>query len=224
MAARVLLLGTGTDVGKTHVACALLREARARGLRARAYKPIATGVSARCEDAERHARALEAPYVAPTFAYAPPVSPHLAAREAGRPIELARVRAAADALASGADALVVEGAGGLFTPLGPGLTNADLVRAVAADVVLLVAPDRLGVLHDVGAARAAALARGLVAPLLVLSAPAAPDTTTGTNAAELDLLGLGPVASRFPRASLDDGDTRSAAARVWDAIGLRARR
>ena len=214
----LVVVGTGTDVGKTHVTVALLTEARARGLSVAAYKPVATGVVERCGDAARHAEALGAPYVAPSFAYARPVSPHLAAREEGRPVELALVRARAAELGAGMDLLVVEGAGGLFSPLGPALTNVDLVRALDPDAVALVAPDRLGVLHDVGAARAGARARGMRSPLVVLSAPEVEDEATGSNAAELDLLGLGPVVACFPRAASGEAATRAAAAAMLEAI------
>jgi dethiobiotin synthetase len=223
MTTRVALVGTGTEIGKTHVTCALLVEARARGLSVAAYKPIATGFEARCEDAERHAEALGAPYVAPTFGYRRAVSPHLAAREEARPIDLAQIATRAEALGAGMDVLVVEGAGGLFTPLGETTTNVDLVLALAPDAVILVASDRLGVLHDVGAVRAAALGRGVRVRGVVLSAPAVPDDATGANAAELDALGLGPVLARFPRGGVGEAGTRAAAACVADALGLVSR-
>ena len=126
---RVVVVGTGTDVGKTHVTTALLAAARARGLSVAAYKPVATGVAESCEDAVRHAEALGAAYVPPTFAYARPVSPHLAAREEGRPVSLDAVAARSAELGAGRDLLVVEGAGGLFSPLGPSITNVDLYPA-----------------------------------------------------------------------------------------------
>lgn len=208
---RIVLVGTGTDVGKTHVACALLAALRARGARCRGYKPIATGVAvgARCDDAERHALAAGVAYAAPTYAFVPPVSPHLAAREAGRAIDLGVLARRAAELEDGA--LVVETAGGLFSPLDERSTNADLVRALAPARVVLVAPDRIGVLHDVGATARAARAEGLDAMEVVLSAPAAPDASTGTNAAELARLGV-LVRATFPRAAPDAPESLAAAA------------
>lgn len=214
---RILLVGTGTDVGKTHVACALLAALRTRGATARGYKPVATGIApgAPCEDASLHARASGAPYEPPTYAFEPPVSPHLAARAAGRAIEIDRLAARADAIERELPGcvLVIETAGGLFTPLAPGATNAELARRLAPARVILVAPDRLGVLHDVGAtSRAAkALALGLE---VVLSAPAAPDPSTGTNAAELANVGLAAPLTTFPRAAWDAPESLAAAAAV----------
>lgn len=221
----VVVAGTGTDVGKTHVSAALLGAARAHGLAAAGYKPVATGAGPTeiCEDARRHAEALAAEYVPPTYAYARPVSPHLAAREEGRPIDVDVIAARARELGAGKELLVVETAGGLFSPLAPGVTNVDLARALGDATLLLVAADRLGVLHDVGAVLAGT--RGLLArPTVVLSAPARDDASTGQNGAELDRLGLGPVLARFPRAAPDAGVSRVAAEAVLDAIGLVRRR
>jgi dethiobiotin synthetase len=215
---RVVVVGTGTEVGKTHVTACLLAYGRRQGWRVAAYKPIATGVADRCDDADRHAAALGGPSWPPTFAYRRPVSPHLAAREEGRPIELDAIRQRADAIASGMDDVIIEAAGGLFSPLGDTLTNVDLVRQLLPARVVLVAPDRLGVLHDLGACVVAARARGVVVSALVLSAPTTPDDSTGTNAGEIERIGLGPVAAVFPRAPFDDGSSLEAAAGVWAVL------
>ncbi len=212
---RVVVVGTGTEVGKTHVTCCLLACARRRGLRVQAYKPIATGVTDRCEDADLHGAALGSPSRPPTFSYRRPVSPHLAAREEGRPIELEAIRRCADEMSAGSEWLIVEAAGGLFSPLGESITNVDLVRCLDPARVVLVAPDRLGVLHDVGACVGAARARDVAFTALVLSAPRVPDDSTGTNARELERIGLGPVAAAFPHGSFEDTPSQAAAERVW---------
>jgi dethiobiotin synthetase len=217
---RVIVVGTGTEVGKTHVTTCLLAHARRLGRRTSAYKPVATGVDGSCEDAELHAAALGAPYLPPTFAYRRPVSPHLAAREEGHPIDLDVIRQRAGELASNTGDLIIESAGGLFSPLGEATTNVDLVRQLLPAHVLLVAPDRLGVLHDVGACLTAARARGVLVSALVLSAPASPDESTGTNARELQRIGLGPVAAVFPHGPFDDVGSLETAAKLWAALEL----
>jgi len=218
---RVIVIGTGTEIGKTHVTECLLVHARSRGVRSRAYKPIATGVAELCEDTERHAKACDAPYAHPTFAYRRPVSPHLAAREEGRPIDLDVIRKRADEMASDVDLLLVEGAGGLFTPLGDSITNIDLVRSLMPAIVLLVAPDRLGVLHDVHATKRASQGRDVgLLHAVVLSAPSTPDESSNSNAQELERLGLGPVAGTFPRASVYADVSQRVAAQTWITLGL----
>lgn len=215
---RIVVVGTGTEIGKTHVTTCLLAHARRRGWRVAAYKPIATGMDERCEDADLHAAALGAPSRPPSFAYRRPVSPHLAAREEGRPIALEAIRRHADEIAAGSEWLVVEAAGGLFSPLGDAITNVDLVRCLLPALVVLVAPDRLGVLHDVGACVGAARARSVAISALVLSAPKAPDDSTGTNAGELERIGLGPVAAVFPHAPFEDEQSQEQASRLWNAL------
>jgi dethiobiotin synthetase len=212
---RIVVVGTGTDVGKTHVSSSLLSFARSEGRRGAAFKPIATGVTASCDDAVAHAEALAVPYRAPAFSYLRPVSPHLAAREEKRPIDLPLIARETRTLEEGYEFVLVEIAGGLFSPLSETKTNADLVLALAPAAVVLVAPDRLGVLHDVGACVRAARASGIELSARVLSAPVDADASTGSNAEELDRVGLGPVTCVFPRARADAPESRSAAARLW---------
>jgi dethiobiotin synthetase len=80
------------------------------------------------------------------------------------------------------------------------------VRAIEPSVTILVAPDRLGVLHDV-----TACARKVI----VLSAPRTPDASTGTNAAELESLGIAHVIASFPRALWDEPQSLEQAERIW---------
>ncbi len=215
---RCVVVGTGTDVGKTHVTACLLAWARSHARRALGYKPIATGVDQRCEDAEAHAAAAGAPLIPPTFTYRRPISPHLAAREEGRPIDVDRIVTRTAELERETDHVLVETAGGLFSPVSERLTNVDVALRLAPAPVLLVAPDRLGVLHDVGACVTAARARGLALAAIVLSAPAVADDSTGTNGEELARLGYGEIAGAFPRASIDDARSQTAAAGTWRAL------
>jgi dethiobiotin synthetase len=97
-----------------------------------------------------------------------PASPHLAARAAGEAITLAPIVAIAAGLRRDSD-VVLELAGGLFTPLADGLLNVDLVLALAPDRHLMVVPDRLGALHDALAATTAAVARGATPDALLVS-------------------------------------------------------
>jgi dethiobiotin synthetase len=214
--ARIVVVATGTDVGKTHVTCALLAHFASVGVRARAYKPVASGVDPHCEDTARHAEASAASEIAPSFAYARPVSPHFAARGDGRPVDLRVIAERACELESDAtqplDVLVVESAGGLFSPLAPGVTNVDLVNTLSPASVVLVAPDRLGALHDVRATLIAATASAIAIDAIVLSAPNIPDSATSTNAAELEIAFGTRVAAVFPRECYDSPASRTAAA------------
>jgi len=104
---------------------------------------------------------------------------------------------------------VVESAGGVFSPVGLGLTNFDLARALEPAIWVLVAADALGVLHDVTAASEAMTARGRRADHLVLSQAREADGSTGTNEAELHTLGIAT-----PTAVLSRNDDRGIASLV----------
>lgn len=189
---RVVILGTGTDVGKTYVTACLARALRDRSS-VLALKPIESGVGPGVTGdagviaaAAGHAAALS------PWRFPRPVSPHLGAREAGAPLALAEVAAwvvVQEQLAAKRISLI-ELAGGAFSPLGAGLTNVDLALALSPALWVLVAPDSLGVLHDV-TATLRALPRAPDA--LVLSGARAPDQSTGSNAYELSNLGIATV-------------------------------
>jgi dethiobiotin synthetase len=216
----VIIAGTGTDVGKTFVTCALLAALRRRGLRGGAWKPVASGVEGGSSpDSDAHAAALGAPVAPPLHAFLPPVSPHLAARQAGVILEVDALAARARALAEGHEVFLVETAGGLFTPLSEGTTNADLARALGGRL-LLVAPDRLGVLHDLGATLRAARAVGLGEAVVVLSAPERPDASSGSNAEEAERTLGQRVAAVFPRGAVEDAATQRSAEATLAALGL----
>jgi dethiobiotin synthetase len=130
---------------------------------------------------------------------------------AGVRIDLASIRRWIDEASAAASVAVIETAGGLFSPLAPGLTNFDLARALRPNQVVLVAADRLGILHDVTSAMGLAAARGLAIDVVVLSTPDPPDPSTGTNAAELEQLDLARPAATFPRLPWDAAGTKAAA-------------
>jgi dethiobiotin synthetase len=98
-------------------------------------------------------------------------------------------------------------------------TNADVALLYGERaLVVLVAPDRLGVLHDVGACVRAAEADGIMFAAVALSAPAQGDASTGTNAAEIERLGLADTVVTFPRARVDDDATKKAAMELYALI------
>jgi dethiobiotin synthetase len=210
-----VIVGTGTGVGKTWLACELLNALRSSGVRPVGLKPIESGVTpgllgdgeklARATfDDEQRGRALEAaaPYRLPD-----PISPHLAARRAGTQVTLDRtltyVQEQESCLTQGLafDLSIIETAGGLFSPLAPGITNFDLARALEPAQWLLVAPDALGVLHDLTATLLAARARGREPDLIALCRSRPADASTGTNAGEIEQLRIAPRPVVFP----DDG-------------------
>jgi dethiobiotin synthetase len=148
------LTGTDTGVGKTFVARALIRALAREGVAVAGMKPVAAGAEQtpqglRNEDA---LALLEAGNVAAQYdevnpyCLPAPVSPHIAAREAGITIDINNVLRAFEALASRSDRVVVEGAGGWLVPLSDRHTLADLAIALHLPVVMVVGL-RLGCLN-----------------------------------------------------------------------------
>lgn len=202
---RLIVTGTGTGIGKTHVSEALLLAWRSSGRSCAGLKPVESGVTAETvTDAARLAAASTFHVKPGPYAFPDPVSPHLAARRAGAVISFDAVSGVMRAAATEVDWTLLELPGGLFTPVTDDALNADLARALRADALVLVAPDRLGVLHDVIAATRAAAALGLRPSCVLLVATPEVDASTGSNASELEPRVDVPVLGPAPRATPHD--------------------
>lgn len=169
--------GTDTGVGKTVVACALVRALREAGHDVGVMKPAETGVG---PDGPLDALALrEAAGVDdPLDEICPlqlplPAAPSVAAADAGVRMDPARIRKAFDGLAGRHEQMVVEGAGGLLVPILPELTMADLARALELPV-LLVARAALGTINHTLLSLEALARRGLPLAGVVISFASGP--------------------------------------------------
>jgi dethiobiotin synthetase len=142
--------GTDTGVGKTLVACALLRAFAGAGKSALGMKPVAAGSEAgHWPDVEALAGAStdRAPVdLANPYAFEPAIAPHIAAELAGVRIDIETIARAYEDLRRRAEVVVVEGVGGFLVPLNARETGADLARRLALPVVLVVGM-RLGCLN-----------------------------------------------------------------------------
>ncbi|MEI7188471.1 dethiobiotin synthase [Dickeya dianthicola] len=146
MTERWFVTGTDTDVGKTVASVALLQAARRAGFRTAGYKPVASGcdvtpLGIRNSDAlQLQANSSVAlPYDAVNpLAFVEPTSPHIVSAAENRPIAFSTLSGGLRALERQADWVLVEGAGGWFTPLSERHTFADWVREEALPVILVV--------------------------------------------------------------------------------------
>jgi len=200
----VVVTGTGTGIGKTRLAEALLLAMGKKGLRAAGIKPVESGVDGSETDADRLRAASSFHVKHRGLRLAAPISPHLAARREGVAVDLDGLAREARACLADVDFLVLELPGGLFTPLTDDTLNADWARRLSPDTVLLVAPDRLGVLHETLATVRAAVALGLRVDTIVLVAPEHADASTGNNAPELRRFLPTRVAGTVARGALDE--------------------
>ncbi|AKJ42783.1 ATP-dependent dethiobiotin synthetase BioD 1 [Pragia fontium] len=138
--------GTDTDVGKTVASCALLQAFSSASYRVAGYKPIASGSQItssglRNSDAlalQRYSSvSLTYPEVNP-LTLLEPTSPHIASRLEQRPIVVEQLSAGLTHLKQKADIVVVEGAGGWFTPLSDRQNLSDWVTQQQISVILVV--------------------------------------------------------------------------------------
>jgi dethiobiotin synthetase len=184
---RLVICGSGTEVGKTYVACSILRgwAGERRGL-----KPVESGVSGVAADAAALAEAAGHALVRPLHALRDPVSPHLAARRQGVRIGLSEIATWVREQEGGLPC-VVETAGGLLSPLNEEERNVDLLVRLEPRRVVLVAANRLGVLHDVEGCLRALDAVGMRDRTHVVVSGWAADASCESNVGELERLSRG---------------------------------
>jgi dethiobiotin synthetase len=221
----IFITGTDTGVGKTLVACGLVRVLASRGRRVVGLKPVASGAEV-SRDGLRNADALalaaestvELPYeLTNPYCFEPAVAPHLAAAEAGvcvSPEELVDWYGRAT---RGAEFAVVEGAGGWRVPLHPDGFLSDLPERLGLGVVLVVGL-RLGCLNH-ARLTLEAISSGGRCPFVgwIGSQPAAGFARLEANVATLGrLLGAPPLAIIPPLART----TAVAAAKYMASVRL----
>lgn len=160
MSKKLFITGTGTEVGKTYAAALLVKKLKESGRSAAYYKAAMSGNERREDGTLIPGDAL---YVKETsgilqpldkmcpYVYEAAVSPHLAARLEGHPMELETVKKHFDSLMSTYDYITVEGSGGILCPL-----RYDQVKIKLEDVIrkldlacLIVADAGLGTINQV---------------------------------------------------------------------------
>lgn len=206
--AGLFVTGTDTNVGKTWMATLIVRQLRAAGLRVGAYKPVCSGAvvdpqgrvrwddidqlrAALGGDSFRNALSDEA--ICPQRFLAP-LAPPLAARAEQRSVDARLLKTGADWWRGRADVLVVEGAGGLLSPVSEFQTVAD----VACDFsypLIVVARCGLGTINHTLLTLEAARCRKLRVAGVVLN-QARPDddiALAADNAREIECHSGAPV-------------------------------
>jgi dethiobiotin synthetase len=196
----LFITGTDTGVGKTYVAAIIARQLAAEGRNVGVYKPAASGClqpndAAKglvSEDALALWNAAGRPgdldHVCPQR-FAAPLAPHLAARAEGRRLDAEQLRRGLDFWRERSEIVLVEGAGGLMSPLGEDEYVADLAEAFGFPLVV-VSRNVLGTINQTlqTLITAAVFREGLPVAGVVLNHPAPPsadDVSLTQNRAEL---------------------------------------
>lgn len=217
----LFVAGAGTDVGKTFVGAQLIRALIARGVTVEALKPVVSGFDPAdwaLSDPGQLLAALGRPLNAETlqaispWRYAAALSPEMAARLEGRVVDCAATIAfCRDRIAARPDALtLVEGAGGVMSPVDEHTTGLDLMSGIGAPLVL-VGGSYLGGISHLLTAVEAVRARGLAIKAVVVSESEAAGTPFEETVAAVARLGrISPVIAA--RRGLDDLGWREALA------------
>ena len=182
------LTGTGTDVGKTHVACRWVARLREKGTPAVGLKPIGAGDRSDAEQLRAAAQgALTLDEINPVHLPSP-MAPWAASAILGKPgheIDFPRLNGKIEALLNRFDHVAVEGVGGWRVPLAEGVTVAEWAGDLGLPVVI-VAPAGLGAINHVLLTLESIERAGLPVLGVVLNPHgAAPSEALATNRAAL---------------------------------------
>jgi dethiobiotin synthetase len=176
----IFITGTDTGVGKTVLTALLAQFLRARGVNVAALKPICSGGrddALVLRDALNGALTLDE--INP-WHFRAAIAPKLAARLGKKAVKLAAVLAHIRAVQKKFAGTLVEGAGGLLSPLGENFDSRDLLAALHA-MPVIVAQNRLGAVNHILLTREALPKKLRAKTKLVLMSPAKPDAATAGN-------------------------------------------
>jgi len=143
----LFITATGTDIGKTHLTCALIRHLLAQGRDIEALKPVATGFDPAWperSDTGLLLAALGRPLTPGNIArvtpwhFAAPLSPERAARLEAREVDFDQlVDYSRETVRNCRGTLLIEGIGGVMVPLNPRRTVLDWMAAIGIPAVLI---------------------------------------------------------------------------------------
>jgi dethiobiotin synthetase len=200
----LFITGTDTEVSKTFVAALIARQLVAEGKRVGVYKPVASGCRIEgdtlvSDDALALWHAAGKPglleRVCPQC-FAAPLAPHLAAQAEGKQIDTALLRGGLDYWLANSDVVVVEGAGGLLSPLSEKQFVADLACDFGFPLIV-VTRNTLGTIHRTLSTLVVAVTyrEGMDVAAVVLNDPPpdAADASAAANLAELKERCMPPV-------------------------------
>jgi dethiobiotin synthetase len=133
----LFIAGTDTDVGKTTITALIAQHLCNQGKAVSVRKPIASGCELSCNDAKQLAQATkEDEWLVCPYRFKAAVSPERAMRLENKRLSLDELISASS---NSPHFTLVEGAGGLLSPLAHNVNNADLAIALGLPILLVVA-------------------------------------------------------------------------------------
>jgi dethiobiotin synthetase len=213
------ITGTDTGVGKTFVTCALMQALQARGVCVAPMKPVAAGTIdvdgvPINEDVALFMRLSANRF--PLRAVNPcslqeAIAPHIAARHENVQIDLAQIQRAYRTLATQADVVLVEGAGGFLVPISDGESMALIPAALQLPVIVVVGM-RLGCINHALLTVEAIRSRGLALAGWIANTTDARMNAYVENLATLQRAIDAPLLGEIPGMTAGDVITASLAA------------
>jgi dethiobiotin synthetase len=177
----LFITGTDTGVGKTVLTTLLVQFLRERGVNTAALKPICSGNR---DDARKIFTAMTGTLTLDEinpWHFRTPIAPLLAARRENKKVKLSQALTQIRSMQKRFDVLLVEGAGGLLSPLGENFDSRELIVALRTTPIV-VAQNRLGAVNQI-LLTLQALPKTLRAKTrVVLMSPRNLDATTNSNA------------------------------------------
>src|SRR5689334_6692114 len=197
----VFVTGTDTEVGKTVLAAAICAAAVAKGTKVAAFKPVVTGLDEPTQDPwprdhellAKVTNAGQSPTDIAPHQYGPAVSPHLAQALSDESLDPERLVGLAEKEAEKADAIVVEGVGGLLVPLTKDYLVRDFAGELSLPVVIAARPGLGTISHSlltIEAARAVALR---IQAVVLTPWPDEPNEMERSNMETIERFGEVPV-------------------------------
>ena len=229
----LFVTATGTDIGKSFVACGIIAELRRRGRRVAALKPLASGYEdARAAESDpgrllaalgRDITPAELDRISP-WRFRAPLAPDMAAKREGKKVDFAALAEFCRDAVDRYDDLLIEGVGGVMSPISEKQTVLDWMVELEIPV-LLVSGSYLGAQSHALTALAALRGRRLALRAVVVNESPDGGLSAADTAQSLARFARGTELLALPRLSLwnaphetfcrlADGFNLSAAARA----------
>ena len=194
------ITASDTDAGKTYIACELIRQLRESGIPLEVRKPVESGCEQDQSGSKVAADALKLQAANSNqeslehivrYRFAAALAPHRAARMEGCELYLSDLVTAC-APKNNATALIVEGAGGFYSPLAEDGLNADLAGALKLPVIIVV-KDKIGAVNQALLTIQAVENRGLAVAAIIMSEAEPRQDPSMDNVADLKVYCHYPV-------------------------------
>lgn len=185
--------GSDTGVGKTWVSCQIIQQLKSRVISLKVRKPVESGCELDADnkllpaDGTRLFKAndcRESLQRVTPYRFAAPLSPDLAATKEHQQLYLNQLQQAVIEQTDDRDVILMEGAGGFYSPIAEDGLNADLAQRLQFEVIIVI-QDRLGAINQALLTVKAVESEGLSIRMIILNQTTKGDLTQTNNLSAL---------------------------------------